>query len=162
MSATRQDSVVTRTLPGPSRHVRAGTDRAARLSLVWVFALFNYLYCDVLGLNDRNVLKDLIDGTGAIDMTQGVLLGSAILMEIPIAMVLLSVVLPRRASRWANVAAGAVMTLVQVGSLFVGSGPTSYYLFFSAVEIGATVFVLLYAWTWHQDAAPPLDPADLT
>lgn len=125
-------------------------DRAARLSLVWVFLLFNYLYCDVLGLYDRNVLKDLIDGTSSVDMTPGALLAFSVLMEIPIAMVLLSVVLPRRASRWANVAAGAVMAVVQIGSLVVGSGPTAYYLFFSVVEIATTVFVVWFAWTWPQ------------
>jgi hypothetical protein len=92
----------------------------------------------------------LINGTGVIDMTQGFLLGSGILMEIPIAMVLLSVVLPYKASRWANIGAATIMTLVQISSLFVGSGPTVYYLFFSAIEIAATAFIVWYAWTWHQ------------
>lgn len=127
---------------------RALSDRAGRLSLLWLFALLNYLYCDVLGLFDAQVLKDLLDGTGPVDMNQGFLLGSAVLMEIPIAMVLLAVVLRARTSRWANVVAGATMTLVQVGSLFVGA-PTAYYAFFSIIEIATTVFIVWYAWTWH-------------
>jgi hypothetical protein len=120
---------------------------------LWVFVVFNYLYCDVLGLTDANVLKDLINGTGPIDMTPGFLLASGILMEIPIAMVLLSVVLPYRGSRWANIAAGTTMVLVQVGSLFVGA-PTGYYLFFSAIEIAATAFIVWYASTWHEVERP--------
>jgi hypothetical protein len=149
MSDTRHDPMPARLETGIPAGARVTPDRAARLSLLWVFALLNYLYCDVLGLFDVNTLKDLINGTGAIDMTQGFLLGSAILMEIPIAMVLLSVVLPYKASRWVNIAAGAIMTIVQVSSLFVGSGPTAYYLFFSAIEIATTAFIVWYAWTWH-------------
>ena len=74
-------------------------------------------------------------------------------MEIPIAMVLLSVVHPYTRSRWANIAAGATMVLVQVGSLFVGT-PTGYYLFFSAIEIAATAFIVWHAWTWHRVEGP--------
>jgi Family of unknown function (DUF6326) len=132
----------------------APPDRAARLSLLWVFALFNYLYCDVLGLFDPDVLQELMDGNvGGVEVTPTFLLGSGILMEIPIAMVLLSVVLPFAGSRWANVAAGSMMTVVQVSSLFVGSGPAVYYVFFSVIEIATTAFIVWYAWTWRQQQA---------
>jgi hypothetical protein len=126
------------------------TDRGARLSLLWVFAMLNYLYCDLLGLMDPDLFKQYLTGTvGGIQITQGFLLSAAFLMEIPIAMVLLSNVLPHRASRWANIIAGTVMTLVQIGSLFMGSGPTAYYVFFSTVEMASTVFIVWYAWRWH-------------
>jgi hypothetical protein len=74
-------------------------------------------------------------------------------MEIPMAMVVLSWVLKPSANRVANIAAGTVMTLVQVGSLFVGDGPTPSYLFFSVVEIGTAAFVVWYAWTRLSPAA---------
>jgi len=128
----------------------AMTDRGARLSLLWVFAILNYLYCDLLGLMDPDLLKQYLNGNvDGLEITQGFLLSAALLMEIPIAMVLLSSVLPHRASRWANIIAGTVMTLVQIGSLFVGSGPTVYYAFFSTVEIACTVFIVWFAWRWH-------------
>jgi len=128
----------------------AMTDRGARLSLLWVFAILNYLYCDLLGLMDPDLFKQYLTGNvGGIQITQGFLLSAALLMEIPIAMVLLSSVLPHRASRWANIIAGTVMTLVQIGSLFMGSGPTAYYAFFSTVEIACTAFIVWYAWRWH-------------
>ena len=151
-SHVRPEAAGTRSGVGGGRS--AISDRGARLSLLWVFALLNYLYCDVLGLYDSSTLKELIDGT--THMTSAALLAAGILMEIPIAMVLLSVVLPYRASRWANIAAGAIMPVVQVGSLFVGSGPTVYYLFFSVVEIAATCFIVWYAWTWRQVGGAPL------
>jgi hypothetical protein len=68
-------------------------------------------------------------------------------------MVVLSRFLAPAASRWANVAAGVVMTAVQSGSLFVGGGPTLYYAFFSVVEIATTAYVVRTAWRWKPTAA---------
>jgi len=134
----------------PLIRTAAMTDQGARLSLLWVFAILNYLYCDLLGLMDPDSLKQYLAGNiGGIQITQSFLLSAALLMEIPIAMVLLSSVLPHRTSRWANIIAGTVMTLVQIGSLFMGSGLTVFYAFFSAVEIACTAFIVWYAWRWH-------------
>jgi hypothetical protein len=121
-------------------------DRKALLSTLWVFVTLNYLYCDVLGLMDPEILGQFLKGNvGGISFTQGFLLGASLLMEIPIAMVLLSRVLKQGANRLANVLAGSVMTLVQCASLFAGSRPTMYYLFFSAIEISCTIFIVVYA-----------------
>lgn len=116
------------------------------LSALWVFAILNYLYCDLLGVMDSKILKELLSGeANGIHMTEGFLLGSAVLMEIPIAMTLLSRILPFRPNRWANMIAGTAMTVVQIGSLFVGTA-TTYYLFFSTLEIACTAFIVFYAW----------------
>ena len=119
------------------------------LSTLWIFVTLNYLYCDVLTLMDPAELKQLITGTvGTIEMNAEFLLAAAVLMEIPMAMVLLPRVLKYGVNRWANIIAGAIMTVVQCMSLFVGSGPTPYYLFFSAIEIMCTAFIVWYAWKW--------------
>jgi threonine/homoserine/homoserine lactone efflux protein len=73
------------------------------------------------------------------------------MMEIPIAMVILSRVLKYGLNRWFNIIAGIIMTLVQIMSLFVGA-PTSYYVFFSIIEISCTAFIVWYAWTWPKEA----------
>ncbi len=123
----------------------------ARLSTLWIFATLNYLYCDVVGLMDANLLKGYLAGrVGGIDVTQGFLLGAGILVEIPIAMVLLSRILGYRANRWANVVAGTGMTVVQLVTVLVGR-PTLYYLFFSVIEIGATAVIVWLAWSWVRD-----------
>ena len=57
--------------------------------------------------------------------------------------------LPRRVNRWANVAAGGVMTAVQAGTLFAGM-PAPYYVFFSLVEIGTTAAIVWLAWRWSR------------
>lgn len=128
----------------------------ARLSTLWIFALFNYLYCDVVGLMDPALLKQFMAGNvGGVQITQGFLLGAAILMEIPISMILLSRVLKDRANRWANVIAGIIMTVVQFSSLFFGSFPTIYYVFFSIIEMASTAFIVWYAWKWVKPESNP-------
>jgi uncharacterized protein DUF6326 len=80
--------------------------------LLWLFATQNYLYCDVVTLMNPDLLKQFLAGrVGGLDVTQAFLLGSSVLVEIPISMVVLSRVLNDRANRWANIAAGATMTL---------------------------------------------------
>ena len=85
-------------------------DMQVRLSTLWVFVTFNYLYADVMALMDPEILGGLITGNakGGIQMTRGLLLGAAIFMEIPIAMIVLSRALKYRANRWANIIAGTV------------------------------------------------------
>jgi hypothetical protein len=131
-------------------------DRKVILSTLWIFAVLNYLYADVFGGKDPEALKQLITGTGPLQMTGGFLLGAAILMETAIAMVLLSRVLKYRANRWANIIAGIIHTAAVSLSLFVGT-PALYYVFFAIIEIACTLFIIWYAWTWPKQEAR-IDP----
>jgi len=120
---------------------------------LWIFVALNYLYCDIVSLMDPELLPQYLRGNiNGLELTPGFLLGAAILVEIFIAMVLLSRVLPYRANRWANIAAGALMTAVQSASLFVGA-PATYYLFFSVIEIATTVVIVWFAWNWREPVA---------
>ena len=77
-------------------------------------------------------------------ITEGLLLAFAILLEIPIAMIFLSRVLKYRANRWANIIA-AVITIVFV----IGGGSTDlHYLFFATVEVVLLAIIIWYAWKW--------------
>jgi len=127
-------------------------DRKVMLSTLWIFAVLNYIYADVFGSKDPEMLKQLIAGTGHIQMTGGFLFGAAILMETAIAMVLLSRVLKYRANRWANIIAGIIHTAAVSLSLFVGT-PALYYVFFATIEIACTLFIIWYAWTWPKQEA---------
>ena len=125
-------------------------DMKVRLSLLWIFAMFNYLYADVMTLMDSSVLKELMKGyAGPFQITQGFLLGAAILMETAIAMVLLSRVLKYKANRWANIIVGAIHTAAVGASMFVGT-PTPYYVFFGTIEISCTLLIIWYAWKWPK------------
>jgi hypothetical protein len=127
-------------------------DRKTVLSLLWIFAMFNYLYADVLTIMDPVNLTKIVSGTGPFQMSQGFLLGAAVLMETAIAMVLLSRVLNYRANRWANIIAGFINTAAVFSSMFAGK-PALYYLFFGIIEIACTSFIIWYAGTWkgHED-----------
>jgi hypothetical protein len=138
MTATIKTTVETEDLKSKIRSITPRT----LLSTLWIFATLNFVYCDVVTLFSYVTVKS------TINYNQGFLLGAAVLVEIPISMVLLSRILKYRSNRWANIIAGAVMTIVQAVTLFVGT-PAIFYVFFSVIEIATTAFVVWYAWNWH-------------
>ena len=124
-------------------------DTKERLSLFWLFALLNYLYADVLAL-----FAFVGSPNSAPHLPQWALLGSAVLMEIPIAMILACRLLPFRANRLANIIAGGFLTLVNglltfVPPLFGARTPAlPEYLFFATIETVCTSIIIWQAWTW--------------
>ena len=117
-------------------------DMKVRLSALWLFAMLTYTYGDVVTLMDP--VKH-----GSIQLTEGFLLGGSIFMMIPITMVLLSRILKYRAIRWSSIIAGTIMTAALTVTLFVAV-PTSYYVFFTVIEITATALIVWYAWQWRN------------
>src|SRR5687767_2838024 len=89
-----------------STQVSSRIERGTVLSTMWIFVVVNYVYADIVML----IVKPAASQKMAAALTRGVVLGFAVLMEISIAMVLLSRVLPDRANRWANIIAGAEST----------------------------------------------------
>lgn len=131
-------------------------DIKERLSLLWLFALLNYLYADVTALwaivgspkNEAPHLSDLA------------LLGSSVLMEIPIAMILASRLLPFRANRLANIIASGIVTVVNgtvtfIVPLVTSARPPAFpaYLFFGTIETVATLIIIWQAWNWSGGEA---------
>jgi len=128
-------------------------DTKEKLSLLWIFVMFNYLYCDVIGLHDSATLKQLMTGSvGSLQITEKFLFAGSILMEIPIAMVLLSRILEYRANRWANIIAGTIKTVVMISTMFLDT-PALYYVFFGTIEIACTSYIVWYAWKWTEPEA---------
>lgn len=123
------------------------------LSTLWVFAMFNYLYADVVALMNPEVLKQFMTGSiGSLHITEGFLLGAAILMETAMAMVVLSRVLRYRAGRPLNIVIGLLHTVAVLASMFVGT-PALYSIFFAVVEVPCTLFIVWYAWRWKEEGA---------
>ncbi len=124
-------------------------DTKERLSVLWTFALLNYLYADVVALFDIAGSRHSFG-----PMPQWVLMGSAVLMEIPIAMILASRVLPYKANRLANIIAGIILTLVNALLTYVppffGAWTPALpeYLFFATIETVCTCVIIWQAWTW--------------
>ncbi|MEP0987128.1 DUF6326 family protein [Ekhidna sp.] len=125
-------------------------NRRVILSTLWIFVTLNYLYCDVLSLMSAELLNALLTGEVAgLKMNETTLLISGIIMEISIAMALLSRVLKYNTNRISNIMAGIIKTLIMIGTLFMGT-PSYHYMFFATIEIGTTLFIVWYAWTWTQ------------
>ena len=124
-------------------------DTNERLSLFWIFALLNYLYADVVAL-----FAFVGSPNSAPHLPQWALLSSAVLMEIPIAMIVASRLLPFKANRLANIIAGAILTLINGGLTFVpplvGARTPALpeYLFFAVIETVCTSVIVWQAWTW--------------
>ena len=117
-------------------------DMKMRLSALWLFAMLTYTYGDVVTLMDP--VKH-----GSVQLTEGFLLGGSIFMMIPITMVLLSRILKYRANRWTSIIAGMIMTAALPVTLFVAK-PTSYYVFFTVIEITCTALIIWFAWKWRD------------
>ena len=126
-------------------------EKKVMLSTLWIFVMFNYTYCDILGLMDSSLLKQYLTGVvDGLELTQNFLFIGAILMEIPIAMILLSRILNYKVNRWANITAGSIKTIAMISTMFVGT-PSVYYGFFGTIEIATTIFIVYYAWKWKEN-----------
>ena len=120
-----------------------------RLSALWVVLMFCYTYADILGFYAPGNLEELILGEIAgIQMTQGLLFGSAVLMVIPSVMVFLSLALKAKPNRLVNIIVGIVYMAV-LGSTFLTGRNPAYYLFLAIGK--ATVIALI---VWHAAKWP--------
>ena len=128
-------------------------DVKIKLSALWVALMFCYTYADILGFYAPGNLAELLSGEIAgIQMTQGLLLASAILMAIPTAMVFLSVAFKARASRLANIIAGIVYMGVLGSTLLTGRTP-AYYVFYVVGKALLLALIIWHACKWPKKQA---------
>jgi Sec-independent protein secretion pathway component TatC len=120
----------------------AMNDLGTRLSTLWVVVMFNMVFADILSFITPGALQDLWTGQAGVHVTPGLLLGFAILLEIPIAMIFASRVLRPGADRWANTVAAVVTTAFVVG----GGSLTLHYVFFAAVEVACMALIVWSVW----------------
>ena len=126
-------------------------NRKDLLSTAWIFVTLNYLYCDLIGLMDSKLLKQYLTGNvEGFVIDESFLLYAGILMELPMAMILLSKILAKKANCWANIIEDSIKTTVMISTLFIDN-VTKYYYFFAAIEIVTTIFIIGYATQWLRD-----------
>ena len=130
-------------------------DVKLKLAALWASTMACYIYCDYFELYVPGKLESMLAGTmgplGAV--TQGVLLGTALLMAVPSLMIALSVLLPATANRWLNLVVGALYTAL-LALLAITAG-WHFYKLFAAIEAVLTASVVMLAWRWPRaDAAP--------
>lgn len=124
-----------------------------RLAALWTSLMFCYVYGDYFGLYVPGKLEGMMHGNmgplGAV--TQGVLVGTALMLAVPGLMVALSLMLPAAACRWANVVLGlgysAIMTMTVPGAW-------TFYQLLGVVEIALTLAIAVVAWRWPRGEMP--------
>ena len=124
-------------------------DVKVRLSTLWIFVMFNMVFADIVGFMNPGALEDIMTGNVGIEITQELLWVFSILLEIPIAMIILSRVLPYRINRWANIIAAVITILFIIG----GGSVALSYIFFATMEVIGMSLIIWYAWTWPNPEA---------
>ena len=126
-----------------------------KLAALWTSVMFCYVYGDYFQLYKPGKLQDMLNGEmGLGEVTQGMLVGTTILMAVPSLMIFLSLVLPAVVSRWLNVGAGLFYTAIML--LILSNGAWAFYMLFATIEVILTLLVVCYAWSW------PRQPRDAT
>jgi hypothetical protein len=123
-----------------------------KLAALWTSVMFCYIYADYFDLYVPGKLRSMLEGlmkpVGPV--TQGLLLGTSVLMAIPALMIFLSVALPPRPNRLINIVMGVLYTAVILVSMWAWA----FYVFFGVVEVVLTLLVVWYAWRWPKSDVP--------
>lgn len=121
-----------------------------KLSGLWLAALFCWIYGDLLRLysGDFKPGDDLWEGMITSEMLWMV---AAVTMIIPGIMVFLSLALPSKVNRWANIIMGIFYTGYNL--IGVSSYSSAFDIFLIILSIVFTVLVVWYAWKWPKQGA---------
>jgi hypothetical protein len=120
-------------------------DTKALLSTLWIVVMINMAYADILSLHIPGTLEEVAKtsvSTGA-PISQ-LMLGGAIMLEIPIAMIFLSRVLKYKVNRWANIIASVITVAYVVG----GGILYPHYIFIATIEVVCMLLIVWLAWKW--------------
>ena len=123
------------------------TDVRIILSGLWVAVMLTYLLGDVLRLMAGDVTPGEIAGRKA---SQGMWLGIAVIMLIPIIMVVLSLVLPYPAIGWVSIVVAVLVIVFNLVGLPYAGMYDNFLIIVSFVFNALTVW---YAWTWVSTPA---------
>ena len=108
--------------------------------------MFNMLFADVLTLYIPENLEEIMTRSTSVQITEGLMLMMAIIIEIPIVMIFLSRILKYRANRWANIIASAITIVFVIG----GGSLVLHYIFFATIEVACMSIIVWYAWKWPK------------
>lgn len=124
----------------------APIDVRIKLSAIWASVMSCYIYADYFGLYVPGVLQKMMAGRmGPLGpTTQGVLLGTSLMLAIPAVMIFLSVALKPALIRWLNIVFGAVYTVI----ILVTMWGWAFYIFYGVIEVTLTSLAVWYAWRW--------------
>lgn len=118
-----------------------------RLSTLWIVVMFTMIFADILSFMTPGMMKQIVDGTTEIKITQLLLLIFAILLEIPIVMIFLSRILKYKINRVLNILASIITIIFVIGG---GSNYLHYY-FFEVVEVVCMIAIIIFSVKWKEN-----------
>lgn len=113
------------------------------LSSTWICLALIYLLGDVLRIFAGDFTPGEISG---VKITQGMMLGIAAMMVIPILMVFLTLVIGHPAIRWANIIVAAFFFIFNLFGL--PTYPGAYDRFLLIVSMAFNALTVWTAWQW--------------
>lgn len=131
---------------GTLQNVRV--DVRLKISALWVAVLFLFAYGDIYGFFVPGRIEEVMGGEiSGMEITQTFLFAVSVYIAIAAVMVVLSLVLAPRVSRWANI----VLPALYIVSILVSViGEAAYFVFLSVTEIALLGLLIRYAWIWPR------------
>jgi hypothetical protein len=131
-----------------------------KIAALWASMLFVFVYVDLFSTYRADFRADLDAGkVNGFTVGQTFLLATTAFIVVPSLMVFLTMILPPRINRIANLALGGGYALVIIGGAI---GEWNYYLLGCAIEVVQLAGVAYYAWTWprggHRVLSAPSAP----
>jgi hypothetical protein len=122
-------------------------DTKVLLSTLWIVVMINMAYADILGLFIPGALEEVAKTSVSTGTTiPQLMLGGAIMLEIPIAMILLSRVLRYKVNRWANIIASVITIAYVIG----GGSIYPHYIFIATIEVVCMLLIVWFSWKWRN------------
>ena len=118
-------------------------DVQIKLSALWIALMLTYLLGDVLRIFSGDFQAGEI---GGMKVSQGMYLGLAMLMVIPVIMVFLSLTLTQPVNRWVNIIVPIFFFVFNVIGL--PTYPSLYDKFLIVVGLVFNALTVWYAWRW--------------
>ena len=120
-----------------------------KLAALWTSFMFLYIYVDYFHLYMPNTIKDILAGKVFVfDISYVFLMVAMFFVAIPVLMIFLSVVLPAKINRWANIITAAVYIPYMLFNL---AGDAWLHMYFAAaIEVVLLCIIIRYAWKWPR------------
>ena len=118
-------------------------DVQIKLSALWIALMLTYLLGDVLRIFSGDFQAGEI---GGMKVSQGMYLGLAMLMVIPVVMVFLSLTLTQPVNRWVNIIVPIFFFVFN--AIGLPTYPSLYDKFLIVVGLVFNALTVWYAWRW--------------
>jgi hypothetical protein len=129
----------------------------AKMAAAWTSLMFFIIYIDYFHLYQPGAIDQIRGGDiYKFEITPTLMTIFVVVIGVPALMVMLSMALPARVNRLANlVVASLYIPCIVFNAAGASSDWAFYYAFHIAIEVLLLAFILRAAWTWPRRTASP-------